>query len=94
MTTWYINRYEVDAILRNHPHRAAVLGQSVVIYHNSYDFVTLGAGTDVVFEHMGVLAVGKLQQLSTLGWTTSAGPAMVTRANFRGIAIKTYVIKP
>lgn len=94
MTTQAINRYEVDAILRNHPHRAAILGSSVVIYHNSHDFVTLGAGTEVVFEHLGILAVGKLQQLSTLGWTTSAGSIIVTRANFRGIVVKTYIIRP
>jgi hypothetical protein len=65
--TTEINRWEVDGILRTHPHRAAlVLGTgsmleirggspmeatAIVIYDPVFNYTLLGAGTFVLFDH-------------------------------------------
>jgi hypothetical protein len=65
--TTEINRWEVDAILRSHPHRAALVRgtgsmieirggdpagvTAVVIYDPVFNYTLLGAGTFVLFDH-------------------------------------------
>lgn len=84
--TW-IERYEVDAILRDFPNACLVLGTgsmrptipagrhdevvSVVIYDNSKDFATLGEGMPVLFKHPSGLIVHQLAKLTPAGWTTT-----------------------
>lgn len=84
--TW-VERYEVDAILRDFPNACLVLGTgsmrptipagrhdevvSVVIYDNSKDFATLGEGMPVLFKHPSGLIVHQLAKLTPAGWTTT-----------------------
>ena len=83
----WVERYEVDAILRDFPNACLVLGTgsmrptipagrhdevvSVVIYDNSKDFATLGEGMPVLFKHPSGLIVHQLAKLTPSGWVTS-----------------------
>ena len=100
-----IHRWEVDAILRSHPHRAALVrgtggdpaGTAVVIYDPVANYDLLGAGAFVVLEHHSQgLLVHQLAQLDGDGWisTGSANDSgRVTRANLRGAVVHVYNIK-
>jgi hypothetical protein len=84
--TW-IERYEVDAILRDYTNAVLVLGTgsmrptiragrhdevvAVVIYDNSRDYDTLGEGLPVLFKHVSGLIVHQLAKLTPAGWITT-----------------------
>jgi hypothetical protein len=82
-----INRWEVDAILRNTANVALVLGAGsmapairagrpdevvALVSYSSRDFSLLGAGDLVLFDHAQVgLVVHQLAQLDGAGWIST-----------------------